>query len=122
VAASVDELLLAAGLIWLLGAGALVARRVWPRRSLSAGGGIAITIAVACVLLALSAHLGRPGGIVTEPTALRGGPNIHADSLGELKEGSAIRVLEQRDAWARVRDTAGEGQDGWVEMARIGSL
>ena len=51
-----------------------------------------------------------------------GAPNEHADSLGVVTEGTAVRVVGQRPGWLQVRAPSDDVPDGWVDESRLGRL
>ncbi len=119
---SPEEMLLLAGLLWLVGGTLLVLRFARRQgRALVIGGSAAV---VAAALLAVALLLPRalsPIAIVTAPAAeLRPAPDIRSGSTATLAPGEALSIAERRDDWLRVRTQ--DGHDGWVENRDVGSL
>ena len=122
VAASRDELLFAAGLAWLVGALVLLARRLSTGKALAAIAGVALLGAALCAGFAGVTVLHAPRAIVLHAAPLMGAPNEHADSLGAVTEGTAVRVLGQRPGWLQVQTPSSDVPDGWVDESRLGRL
>lgn len=131
VAMSSDELLLAAALLWLVGAMALVTLRLARRTGLLVTGIGALVIAAVLGGMGAAVRLGPVRAIAVDAAPLLAAPTPHADVLGQVAEGAPVRLVERRGVWARVRldadDNAGTGttpaaRDGWVEAGRLGAL
>lgn len=116
---SADELILVAGVFWLIGGGAAAAL-VWRRRralTIAAVLGLGVTIASGGAWVA--DRLGGEVGITLPPMAfLRAAPHLHAEPLRTLEAASAVEIVEARDEWLLVR--VGGGAEGWIEARDVG--
>jgi hypothetical protein len=116
---STNELFFACAAFWwfaaLLIGYALARRRRW---AAVAGAGL---LALAGVLVALHAleRLLPPAAIVLDDGAnLLAGRSLHSDAIRQLQPLAGVTVLEQSDAWLRVRTA--DGEEGWVSAELLG--
>lgn len=59
---------------------------------------------------------GSTATVTTQYLNVRAEPTTDSTRVGTLAEGSTVRVLEERDGWARVRYQAGgKTYEGWVD-------
>lgn len=117
---SPSELLLLAGVLWLVAGGAGAA---WVlRRRRAAGIGALASLAVA--LLLAGAWWGSTRGgetlIVRDGATLRAGPALRAEPVTTLEPGSGLVPVDRYGDWVRARTLRGE--EGWIERNRTGSL
>ena len=116
---SADELILVAGVSWLIGGGAAAAL-VWRRRrALTILALLGLGVAVASGGAWTADRIGREVGITLPPMAyLRAAPHLHAEALRTLDAASAVEIVEARDEWLLVR--VGGGAEGWIEARDVG--
>ncbi len=114
------ELLLLASLGWLVGGCALAAFVLRGRRALLGGGAAALVLAAAALAVLGLARIRPDTRVVLEGAPLRVAPDIRSERRGALGAGAAVRAVESRDGWVRVR--AGAGVEGWMESPALGSL
>ena len=113
-----EELVLLAGITWLIGGFAAIrfrARRGRIGLGL-AGLGLASSLLLGGVL-AEDAFRKSVGIVLQEGTGLQAAPAIHAETIRILGPGTAVRLVERRGEWLRVRLPA--GGEGWVEADRV---
>ena len=117
-----NELIGAAGILWLIGGTLLALRVLSGGRSARVSGTVAIvSIALAAVaLLGLGAHSASPQHAVTvREVVLRAGPVLRAEQRAALEPAQLVRVVDTRDGWLHVQRGADEG---WVETRDVGLL
>lgn len=118
---STDELLLLAGIAWLLGSGALA----WTlsRRRFAAGIATAAVVILAVSLAGgRSVHDLRVDVAVVLPAIaeIRAAPDIRTEVLREVPGGSGVEIVDVRSDWMRV--ITADGTEGWIEAESLGSL
>lgn len=117
-----NELIGAAGILWLIGGGLLALRVLVSGRAARVSGTIAIaSIALAAVvLLALGARSAAPQhAVAVRDVILRAGPVLHAEQRAALDPAELVRIIDTREGWLHVRRGADEG---WAETRDLGLL
>jgi Bacterial SH3 domain len=112
-----EELLLLAGLGWIVGWLGWVRRPRFRHRWV-----ILLFFAGAAALagVALRAWYARPIAIVLDQTALRLSPHGRAPALGPLEAGGAVEILRREPGWVLVRSS--ESREGWVASDAIAAI
>jgi hypothetical protein len=120
VPARAEELLLVAALAWFAAAAAAIRWALLGGPAAMGFASMALALAILMAALAWRADHGPDTLVVLEPTILRAGPNLQAETLSALDPGSGLVPLSIRGAWVRAR-TPG-GIEGWIEADLAGSL
>jgi hypothetical protein len=68
---------------------------------------------------ALRAWYARPTAVILDQTTMRLSPHGHAQALGPLESGGAVRVLRREPGWVLVQAGAAEG---WVSSDAIAQI
>ncbi len=105
--------------IWfsLLTARVLSAGRGVPKWMLSVAG--CIWTGILAILLWINArqHTSEKGVIIVAEAAVRRGPLAESQTAFSLRDGTEVRVVEERDEWRRIEDS--ENRSGWVQSDRL---
>lgn len=85
------------------------------------GAVVCLFFALLCTLFAYNKYqleYHNPHAVVFAATsALKNGPNDNSKAVTPLSPGIKVQILEQTDAWAKVR--LSDGQEGWVKMEEV---
>lgn len=122
---TLTELSVLVFILWLVWFGLLLAyllRQQWRFTLLIPLLTVGMVLLISLIPLAarLYTETNRPSAVVIEPVSMMSGPGEDYLEYGTLYPAAEIRLIEQRDGWARF--ALPDGQQGWAKLDTVATI